>query len=198
MKLEIKDFRGIKEGSLELGKFNVILGANNSAKTTVLESIYLMQNPASITIYQTYPLGVINRLHDLLRSFDCSQQLNFNGLFHNYVEEEASISLDGKIIMLINAGGALNICYHDPNTDLSHLAGAQECSKDGKKYPGILTAIYNINNIITQINTIRGTPVTSLLDFPMKKEPLLFIHSAMPSVFNYRVSTGKPAVLTVG
>lgn len=52
--LSIKNFRGIKEGHLKkIGNVNILLGPNNSGKSTILESIYL----ASIGISQKDILG---------------------------------------------------------------------------------------------------------------------------------------------
>ena len=40
-KLEISNFRGIKEGSLELAPINILLGPNNAGKTAILEALFL-------------------------------------------------------------------------------------------------------------------------------------------------------------
>ncbi|AOL17312.1 hypothetical protein BFU36_12005 [Sulfolobus sp. A20] len=49
-KVRIKNFKGISEGSIDLGKVNVIIGANNAGKTSLLEALYLLasaeQKPA--------------------------------------------------------------------------------------------------------------------------------------------------------
>ncbi|QKR00820.1 AAA family ATPase [Metallosphaera tengchongensis] len=48
--VRIKNFKGISEGSVDLGKVNVIIGANNAGKTSLLEALYLLasaeQRPA--------------------------------------------------------------------------------------------------------------------------------------------------------
>ncbi|BDC17455.1 AAA family ATPase [Acidianus sp. HS-5] len=43
--IEIKNFRGIKYGKLDLDRVNVIIGANNAGKTTILDAIYLLSDP---------------------------------------------------------------------------------------------------------------------------------------------------------
>jgi len=38
LKLSLKNFKGVKEGNIELRDFTIILGANNSGKSTPLFS----------------------------------------------------------------------------------------------------------------------------------------------------------------
>lgn len=70
LKLALKDFKGITRGELELGPLTVLIGANNSGKTTVLESLFLAQNPMRSTPYylEGHPLralDVLTTLHHL-------------------------------------------------------------------------------------------------------------------------------------
>jgi predicted ATP-dependent endonuclease of OLD family len=44
-KLRIKNFRGIKEGEIELAPLTILLGGNNSGNTTILEALFLAPNP---------------------------------------------------------------------------------------------------------------------------------------------------------
>ena len=44
-KLSIKNFRGIGEGELELAPLTILLGGNNSGKSTILEALFLAPNP---------------------------------------------------------------------------------------------------------------------------------------------------------
>jgi len=37
-RVRIRNFRGVREGELELAPLSILLGANNSGKTTVLEA----------------------------------------------------------------------------------------------------------------------------------------------------------------
>ena len=40
--LDIKNFRGIRAGRVRFGTFTVIIGANNSGKTTITEALALL------------------------------------------------------------------------------------------------------------------------------------------------------------
>lgn len=48
-KIEIENFRGIKHGGLDgLTDFNVIIGPNNSGKSTILEALWFGTSPAEL------------------------------------------------------------------------------------------------------------------------------------------------------
>jgi len=44
-KLSIKNFRGIEKGELELAPLTILLGGNNSGKSSILEALFLAPNP---------------------------------------------------------------------------------------------------------------------------------------------------------
>jgi len=171
LKLKIKNFRGIKEGSVDLAKFNVILG--NSGKSTILEALYLLQNPLNKTIYEANPLAVVSRRHDLLKSFTDSEKASARNLFYNYVEDEASISLeissDVRTIMMqkVNKGHGIGIHYYYPEMKFRE-------DVDLISYP--------IDNLNTPISA--NSKITTL-NFPIKNEPLFFLHDALPKIFDY-------------
>ena len=101
------NFRGIKEGRLSLYPLTVLLGANNSGKTTVLEALYLLR-PPDITYLSTYATArtgkksmeearvlsvaeVIHYYHSILRS------RGFKFLVRNYKgEARIGCRLNGK------------------------------------------------------------------------------------------------------
>ena len=103
-RLKLTNFRGIKQGEVDLSPLTVLVGSNNSAKTTLLEAIYLTQgpfHPAPYTIPNPTPIGQPNQGSNVLNVLAyLHKTLNdqFSGatfLLHNYVEKEAEITLDG-------------------------------------------------------------------------------------------------------
>ncbi len=45
-RLEIKNFKGIKEGTLEgLAQVNLLVGRNNSGKSTILDALIMLRSP---------------------------------------------------------------------------------------------------------------------------------------------------------
>ena len=85
MKLELENFRGIKQGSITLGDLNVLIGANNSGKTTILESLFLAPNPVR-DVYNKPAIDIISLLHSTLGSTASIS------ILHNYSSETASIT----------------------------------------------------------------------------------------------------------
>jgi predicted ATP-dependent endonuclease of OLD family len=69
----------------------ILLGANNSGKTTILESLYLLPNPGRNTSYiiddRSDVSNVIHSLHRTLKSE------GYSFLMHNYMESSASIEI---------------------------------------------------------------------------------------------------------
>jgi hypothetical protein len=83
--LELENFRGVKRGSLSLGDLNILLGGNNSGKTTILESLFLAPNPLR-NILNKPAITLLNSLHSTLGS-----AANIS-IFHNYSGQGARIA----------------------------------------------------------------------------------------------------------
>ena len=87
--LELKNFRGIKEGKIELAPMTILLGPNNSGKTTILEALYLAPNPFREAPYSAHRvIGLIQSLHKTLES------RGYLFLLRNYVSGKAEIKCD--------------------------------------------------------------------------------------------------------
>lgn len=102
-KITFTNFRGIKNGDMELSPITILLGPNNSAKSTILEAIFLAPNPCRNVPYiitleretrltrektSSSALDVVYFLH---------QTLDYQGysfLLHNYTAKFAEIKMD--------------------------------------------------------------------------------------------------------
>jgi hypothetical protein len=98
-KITFTNFRGIRNGDMELSPITILLGPNNSAKSTILEAIFLAPNPCRnvpyiITLEKTggretsSALDVVYFLH---------QTLDYQGytfLLNNYTAKSAEIKLN--------------------------------------------------------------------------------------------------------
>lgn len=99
-KLAVTNFRGIKKGEIDLFPITILLGPNNSAKSTILEAIFLAPNPCREVPY-LIPLGKDSRTlrqEDSSRALDVvyylHQSLDYRGygfLLHNYTVENAEV-----------------------------------------------------------------------------------------------------------
>ena len=88
-KIVLRNFKGIREGELELAPLTILLGGNNSGKTTLLEALFLAPNPFREVPFGFPPMEAIRLvrfLHETLKSLD------FRFLLHNYMAENALIS----------------------------------------------------------------------------------------------------------
>ena len=60
-KVEIKNFRGIQSAEIYLTKYSVLLGDNNTGKTTVLEALDLVLGPDRLSPVSYTHLDVYKR-----------------------------------------------------------------------------------------------------------------------------------------
>jgi len=98
-KLNIKNFRGI--GELELAPLTILLGGNNSGKSTILEALFLAPNPFRSVPYviggYKSAVGVIHAMHETLNS------QGYAFLLYNYTANQAEIEckVDGEDYVLL-------------------------------------------------------------------------------------------------
>lgn len=88
--LDLINFKGVRKGHLNLYPLTILVGANNSAKSTVLESLFLAANPFRWFLRDT-AYRFISQSHLLLLDSDGASLL-FNG----YNAREASVITDGR------------------------------------------------------------------------------------------------------
>ena len=87
-KLQLTNFRGIKEGELELAPLTILLGGNNSAKSTILEALFIAPNPfrhVPYVVYENTAADVIQSIHETLTS------TGYAFLLYNYTAKNAEI-----------------------------------------------------------------------------------------------------------
>ena len=99
-KLSIKNFRGIGEGELELAPLTILLGGNNSGKSTILEALFLAPNPFRSVPYvigSASAVEVVHAMHETLNS------QGYAFLLYNYTANQAEIEckVDGEDYVLL-------------------------------------------------------------------------------------------------
>jgi hypothetical protein len=126
LELSLNNFRGIKEGSINFKNLNILIGSNNSGKTTILEGLFLTPNPFRRVPYGETAISVLSSLHSTLYS----EAYAF--LFHNYKDDLASItySNNSKVKIIFQKEGSLIGVYMEEN-DKTYFLG--RLSRDSKR-----------------------------------------------------------------
>ena len=85
-RVEIRGFRGLSDLNLDgLGRFNVLLGANDVGKTSALEAVFLLTDfvnlelPIRIQRWRNVPISTFDHLMVLFHDFDPDQQIDLVG-----------------------------------------------------------------------------------------------------------------------
>lgn len=86
--LRLKNFKGIKSGEIELAPLTILLGANNSGKTTVLEALFLAPNPSRRVPYNGGSKTAIEVVHEIHKTLSSE---GFAFLLNGYVSKRAEI-----------------------------------------------------------------------------------------------------------
>ena len=92
-RVAFKDFRGIGEGDVKLWPFTLLVGKNNSGKTTLLEALYLAPNPFRPIFGEPVPVksGRDTALHCLAYMHESLDAEGFGFLIRDYVAEKSLI-----------------------------------------------------------------------------------------------------------
>ena len=97
--LKIQNFRGLSNLSLEgLGRFNVLLGANNAGKTSVLEAIFLLSGISNLQLpvkIQNFRSLLVKRPEDLVNLFTMTEgnrEIKFDAHLRDGERRELCIS----------------------------------------------------------------------------------------------------------
>ena len=108
MRLSIRNFRGIKEGEIDFKDLNILIGGNNSGKTTVLESLFLAPNPLRYV-----PYGENESVVSILSSLHSTLGEAYAFLLHEYASDSAIISCSGVTIEFQKENGWIEVFEED-------------------------------------------------------------------------------------
>ena len=108
MKLSIINFRGIKKGEIDFKDLNILIGGNNSGKTTVLESLFLIPNP-----FRYVPYGINVEAVRILSSLHSTLGEAFAFLLHEYTSNAATITCSNVTVEFQRAGNYIRVYLED-------------------------------------------------------------------------------------
>ena len=109
-KLRLENFRGVVKGEIELDKLTILVGANNSGKTTILEALFLAPNPFRAVPY--FPMTAAELLAEYHRALN---EKGYTFLVNKYTAEKAVIGVDDTEITFHKSGPHLAVFVnHQP------------------------------------------------------------------------------------
>ena len=124
--LTLRNFRGVREGELRLAPLTVLVGPNNSGKSSVLEALFLAPNPLRIVRY----LGGGNRCAaEALRTIHSRVgESGYGFLLHNYTVGECEIKCDGYSLRMRVDRDYINLFVRSPSSTEPTRIGALSLS----------------------------------------------------------------------
>jgi predicted ATPase len=180
-RLKLKNFRGVKNGEIELGDLTIFVGSNNAAKTTILEALFLLPNPLRYVPYfdlrGDFTAALL--IHEIHKTLD-SQGYTF--LLNKYIADEAEIEGDNNYLKFVkNDYGIFMSTNSNSNFKTSILTtqkgdfdyfGKLEPSSEGSE----LTTSDNRNKLIT--------PDSLLITPEFSKFAYSYIHRNWGNIMN--------------
>ena len=164
--LKITNFRGIKEGTVRLGRVTILVGPNGSGKTTILEALLLL-NGTEYVFDNLTPFHIIDKLHTILGS------PGRGGLIYSYGAEvnEASLSYE------FDDGTSINVSLKLKGNNVIFSIPPQ---KD--------LAVLNRFGVETYINCRRGVVKALLIREILLQEIYHAIYDNWINIVNMRIT----------
>ncbi len=142
----LKNFKGIAEGDIQLWPFTLLIGKNNSGKTTILEALYLAPNPFRPIFGEPVPVrgGRDTALHCLAYLHESLDAGGFGFLIRDYVAEESLIKY------YLEEDRSCELRFERDENLRSRVSVSYKSMKD-RKYLGYLDL--NSNNMEVEISS---------------------------------------------
>jgi energy-coupling factor transporter ATP-binding protein EcfA2 len=99
--LRLRNFKGVVEGEAELDKLTILVGPNNSGKTTILEALFLAPNPLRQVPYvPTTAVQLLLEYHKTL------SEKGYAFLLNKYIANNMVIKVDDRELLFIKDIGS--------------------------------------------------------------------------------------------
>ncbi len=144
--LKIKNFRCFEEFYLpQLGRVNLLVGKNNSGKTSILEAVHILISPNTIKPF----LEIVKRRQEYTWKKDTSTaSFNFNSLLHGHPSWTNTSQISFEIIGIDDKDGQVRFSVQPSDIPPRELFDKEK--KENKEIK-----IFNLDpNIITGTNNI--------------------------------------------
>lgn len=103
-KIAIRKFRGLENLELgDLGAFNLLLGANDTGKTSVLDAIFLLSAPSKVELiiriqnYRNYIVRTFDDLSNIFHMLDTDDRMELSAT-GGYLRQERKLSISAPSI----------------------------------------------------------------------------------------------------
>jgi AAA15 family ATPase/GTPase len=99
--LGLRNFKGVVEGEAELDKLTILVGPNNSGKTTILEALFLAPNPLRQVPYvPTTAVQLLLEYHKTL------SETGYTFLLNKYIANNMVIKVDDRELLFTKDNGS--------------------------------------------------------------------------------------------
>ena len=188
-KLRMTNFRGVKEGEIELGDLTILVGSNNSAKTTILEALFLLPNPLRDAPYilpePRMQLTAASLIHEMHKTLNCE---GYAFLLHKYVSDQAIVKWnDTDYLRLLKQ---LDELYLDTNKISKFPSQSTIKTKSGEV--SIFGSLGLSHNTISDLRNKRNrevfiAPNSLLISAEIIRYAQWYIHSNWAQIANLKV-----------
>ena len=182
-KLRLENFRGVVKGEIELDRLTILVGPNNSGKTTILEALFLAPNPFRAVPYvfrlldqyvlrRVFPVRTRQVIYvqapvaELLAIYH--RALNEKGytfLVNRYTAEKAIIGADDTEITFYKTGLNLDVYVNYQPKVIPGFKLPRQMTLNGKEqfYVGRLRTEWSEELVSSGLETLLLTPNTLML-----------------------------------
>ncbi len=122
--LRLRNFKGVVEGKAELDKLTILVGPNNSGKTTILEALFLAPNPL-----RQIPYVPSTAVQLLLEYHKTLSETGYTFLLNKYIAKNMVIKVDDRELLFTKDSGsgiAIYTSYLPPGYSSTHRFGERE------------------------------------------------------------------------
>jgi len=184
-RLRLENFKGVVEGEVELNKLTILVGPNNSGKTTILEALFLAPNPFRLVPY--YPPTAIEVLQECHKTL---LEKGYTFLFNKYIAKNIVIKVDDRELLFTKEPGEGIGIY----TNYLPVGYSSYTRRVGERDYMYLGYIYPDGRIDSQLYLLKHVLITdNTLIFSTKL--VKFAYEYLQSKWIEILNTGVPALI---
>jgi energy-coupling factor transporter ATP-binding protein EcfA2 len=172
-RLRLENFKGVVEGEVELDKLTILVGPNNSGKTTILEALFLAPNPFRLVPYN--PPTAIELLQEYHKTLS---EKGYTFLLNKYIAKNMVIKVDDRELLFTKDSEARIRIYMN-NLLVGNSSFLGYLYPDGKVSfdPDVVDILFTDNTLILSTKLVK------------------FAHEYLQNKWIEILNTGVPALI---